>query len=128
MASSRTVTTLAVRTLRKATAFLIVSTTDPQGDCKSFAANTDGAEKGIPGIVKELDTMKRASKGQDRSVQLPPASDTGQVDRASSTGASRYAGTQPFADDPTQPGKDGNDIVNNLDSSKPISCAMLMFI
>ncbi len=110
VASSSTATISAVRTTHKAA--VVLSTTDSQSGPVSFAANTDGAEKGISGSIIKPSDMKRATTSKENAPRLPTLGpDSGQeTEQASSTGASRYTGLQTPLDSSIQPGTDENDI------------------
>jgi hypothetical protein len=77
-----------------AAALLAVATTNQQCGSVSFAADIDGAEKGIRSPVIDPNDMKRASTAK-RSVPPPPPAvnlkRSTEAEQASSTGASRYA-------------------------------------
>jgi hypothetical protein len=117
MASSSTATMVGLRKPSKATALLVLSTTGPHSP---FAADTDGAEKGISGPAYKLIDMKRVttSKNSAPPQQTMDSETSQEAEQASSSGASRYPGLQRLVDN-TYPLGEGNDINSSFYSPHP---------
>jgi len=96
-----------VRGSSQAAALLVLAATTQHHGLVSFAADLNGAEKGILRPEFDMDDMKRATNSKDnlRRTSVPPGSSP-EAEQASTTGANRYAGLQMAVDDSNQPGEE----------------------
>ena len=93
-----------VREYSKAAALLVLAAASQHHDLDSFAADLDGAEKGIRRAELDLQDMKRVTTGKDDvSRASEPLVSSPEAEQASATGANRYAGLQMAVDDLNRP-------------------------
>ena len=91
----------------KTAALLVLAAASQHHDLDSFAADLDGAEKGIRRPEFDLQDMKRATASKDdvSRTSVPPVSSP-KGKQASATGANRYAGLKMAVDESNQPAEE----------------------
>ena len=93
-----------VREYSKAAALLVLAAAFRCNDLDSFAADLDGAEKGIRRPELDHRDMKRVTTGKDDvSRTSEPLDSSPEAEQASASGANRYAGLQMAVDDLNRP-------------------------
>jgi hypothetical protein len=93
-----------VRKSSQAAALLVLTATTQHHGLVSFAADSDGAEKGIFRPEFDMDDMKRATNSKDNVPRTSiPLGSSLEAEQAFTTGANRYAGSQLAVHDSNRP-------------------------